>query len=61
MITLKLMSNSPLRVDVERASPDDMYSPHPPRDAQIVLVGTMPPSHVFVAVKLPVMTTTNVT
>jgi hypothetical protein len=55
------MSNSPLRVDVDREHPDDIYSPHPPTDEQIVLVGTMPPSHVFVAVKLPVMTTTNVT
>jgi hypothetical protein len=55
------MSNVPLRVAVDREHPDDIYSAHPPTDEQIVFVGMMPPSHVFVSVKLPDMTTTNVT
>ncbi len=61
VIALKLMSNAPLRVVVDRTQPDDIYSAHPPTDEQIVFVGTMPPSHVFVIVKFPDVTTTNVT
>jgi hypothetical protein len=61
VIKLKLMSNWPLRLIVDKTEPDDMYNPQPPTDEQTLSVGTMRPSHVFVSVKSPVISTINVT
>ena len=60
-IRLKLMFNAPLRLIVDKTHPDDIYSPHPPTDEQILSVGTIPPSHALVDVKSPDIAAINVT
>ena len=60
-ISLKLISNSPLRADVSKLQPDDTYNPHPPTELQKSAVGTIPPNHVAPNVKPPEAPTINVT
>jgi len=53
VIFLKLILSSPFKLAVDREQPDGIYKPQPPTEAQKSTVGTTPPIHVLILVKLP--------